>query len=197
MLVAHKGQTVLRPTPSAHRPREKALNASVKLCLIVARARNGVIGKDNDLPWRLCDDLKHFKATTKGCPVIMGRKTWESLPRRPLPGRDNIVLSRDGQYSAPGARVYTSIDAAIEAGKGLAAVAGKHEIFVTGGSAIYENALPFADRLYITEVDVEMDGDATFPDFDEAAFEEVRREAIAANEKNEYDFTIRQLDRRA
>ena len=81
------------------------MNASVKLCLIVARARNGVIGKDNDLPWHLSDDLKHFKATTKGCPVIMGRKTWESLPRRPLPGRDNIVLSRDGQSAAPGARV--------------------------------------------------------------------------------------------
>jgi len=173
------------------------LNAPVKLCLIVARARNGVIGKDNDLPWRLSDDLKHFKATTKGCPVIMGRKTWESLPRRPLPGRDNIVLSRDGQYSAPGARVYTSIDAAIEAGKGLAVVAGKREVFVTGGSAIYEKALPFADRLYITEVDTEIEGDASFPDFDEAAFDETRREPHSADAKNEFDFVIRQLDRRA
>lgn len=173
------------------------MSAPVKLCLIAARARNGVIGKDNDLPWRLSDDLKHFKATTKGCPVVMGRKTWESLPRRPLPGRDNIVLSRDGQYAAPGARVYTSIEAAIEAAKGLAAVAGKAEVFVTGGSAIYENALPFADRLYITEVDVEMDGDASFPDFDEAEFDETRREAIAADAKNEFDFVIRRLDRRA
>ena len=173
------------------------MNASVKLCLIVARARNGVIGKDNDLPWHLSDDLKHFKATTKGCPVIMGRKTWESLPRRPLPGRDNIVLSRDGQYAAPGARVYTSIAAALEAAKGLAAVAGKAEVFVTGGSAIYENALPFADRLYITEVDVEMEGDASFPDFNEGDFDETRREAIAADAKNEFDFVIRQLDRRA
>ncbi len=173
------------------------MNAPVKLCLIVARARNGVIGKDNDLPWRLSDDLKHFKATTKGCPVIMGRKTWESLPRRPLPGRDNIVLSRDGQYSAPGARVYTSIDAAIEAAKGLATVAGKTEVFVTGGSAIYRDALPHADRLYITEVDVEMDGDASFPEFDEADFDETSREAVAADAKNEFDFTIRQLDRRA
>ncbi|MHA7857189.1 MAG: dihydrofolate reductase [Henriciella sp.] len=173
------------------------MNAPVKLCLIVARARNGVIGKDNDLPWRLSDDLKHFKTTTKGCPVIMGRKTWESLPRRPLPGRDNIVLSRDGQYAAPGARVYTSIDAAIEAGKGLAVVAGKPEVFVTGGSAIYEKALPFADRLYITEVDTEIEGDASFPDFDEADFDETRRESHSADAKNEFNFVIRQLDRRA
>ncbi|MEL6857165.1 MAG: dihydrofolate reductase [Pseudomonadota bacterium] len=173
------------------------MNASVKLCLIVARARNGVIGRDNDLPWRLSDDLKHFKATTKGCPVIMGRKTWESLPRRPLPGRDNIVLSRDGQYAAPGARVFTSIDTAIETGKALAAVKGKSEIFITGGSAIYAAALPFADRLYITEVDAEIDGDATFPDFDEADFVETQKECVAANEKNEFDFTIRRLDRHA
>lgn len=173
------------------------MDASVKLCLIVARARNGVIGKDNDLPWRLPDDLKHFKTTTKGCPVIMGRKTWESLPRRPLPGRDNIVISRDGQYAAPGARVYTSIDAAIKTGKGLAQVAGKPEIFVTGGSAIYAAALPFADRLYVTEVDAEIEGDANFPEFDEAEFVETRRETIAADENNEFDFTIRQLDRKA
>lgn len=172
------------------------MNASIKLCLIVARARNGVIGKDNDLPWRLSDDLKHFKATTKGCPVIMGRKTWESLPKRPLPGRDNIVLSRDGQYAAPGARVFTSIDAAIEVGGGLAAIAGKSEIFVTGGSAIYAAALPYADRLYITEVDTEIDGDATFPDFDEALFFETERRQVSADPKNQFDFTMRTLDRR-
>ena len=170
---------------------------SVKLCLIVARARNGVIGKDNDLPWRLSDDLKHFKATTKGCPVIMGRKTWESLPKRPLPGRDNVVVSRDGQYSAPNARVFTSIDTAIEAAKGLARVAGKTEVFITGGSAIYAAALPFADRLYITEVDAEIDGDATFPSFDETDFIETETKSVAANDKNEFDFTIRRLDRQA
>ena len=144
--------------------------------LIYAVASNGVIGRENTLPWRLPADLKRFKALTMDKPMIMGRKTWESLPRRPLPGRDNIVLSRDGQYAAPGARVYTSIDAAIEAAKGLARVAGKAEVFVTGGSAIYANALPFSDRLYITEVDVELDGDASFPEFDEAEFEETRRD---------------------
>ncbi|MEO1304978.1 MAG: dihydrofolate reductase [Pseudomonadota bacterium] len=172
------------------------MSADIKLCLIVARAQNGVIGKDNDLPWRLSDDLKHFKATTKGCPVIMGRKTWESLPRRPLPGRDNIVLSRDGQYAAPEARVFTSIDAAIETGRALAAAAGKTEVFVTGGSTFYAAALPYADRLYITEVETVVEGDATFPDFDETDFVETDRRHVPQGDKNEFAFTIRTLDRR-
>lgn len=170
---------------------------SVQLCLIVARARNGVIGKDNDLPWRLSDDLKHFKATTKGCPVIMGRKTWESLPRRPLPGRDNIVLSRDGAYAAPGARVFTMLQPALETAKALAQTARKAEAFVTGGSAIYAATLPFADRLYLTEVDTVLEGDARFPAFDEAQFRETVRRHVPASEKNEFAFTIRTLDRLA
>lgn len=173
------------------------MGTDIKLCLIVARAQNGVIGKDNDLPWRLSDDLIHFKRTTKGCPVIMGRKTWESLPRRPLPGRDNIVMSRDGQYAALGARVFTSIEPAIETARALAAAAGKSEIFVTGGSAVYAETLPLADRLYITEVTTTLDGDARFPAFDETEFTEVERRDVAANEKNEFDFTIRTLERRA
>lgn len=171
--------------------------SSVKLCLIVARARNGAIGKDGDLPWRLSDDLIHFKTTTRGSPVIMGRKTWESLPVQPLPGRDNIVLSRDGQYSAPRARVYTAMPTAIAAGRALAAAAGKPEFFVVGGEAIYAAALPFADRLYITEVDTEIDGDAFFPDFDAGAFTESDRRDVDAGEKNQFSFTIRTLDRLA
>lgn len=173
------------------------MDASIKLCLIVARSSNGVIGKDNDLPWRLSEDLKHFKATTKGCPVLMGRKTWESLPLRPLPGRDNIVLSRDGQYAAPNARVFTALDTAIQAGRALAAAKGKTEIFVTGGSGLYAASLPIADRLYITEVATSLDGDATFPDFDEAEFTEINRTDFSKDEKNEHDFSIRVLDRRA
>ena len=172
------------------------MDTSIRLCLIVARAQNGVIGKDNDLPWRLSDDLKHFKATTKGCPVIMGRKTWESLPKRPLPGRDNIVLSRDGQYMAEGARVFTSIEAAIETARSLASATEQSSVFVTGGSAIYAAALPFADRLYITEVATTLDGDAMFPEFDEAEYEEIDRRDVQADEKNQHDFTIRTLDRR-
>lgn len=171
--------------------------SSVKLCLIVARAENGAIGKDGDLPWRLSDDLIHFKTTTKGCPVIMGRKTWESLPVQPLPGRDNIVLSRDGQYAAPGARAYTSMPAAIAAGRALAIAAGKPELFAVGGEAIYAAALPFADRLYITDVDTKIDGDAFFPEFDVAAFTETESRRVEANEKNQFSFTIRTLDRLA
>ena len=173
------------------------MDASVKLCLIVARAQNGIIGKDNDLPWRLSDDLRHFKSVTRGCPVIMGRKTWESLPRRPLPGRDNIVLSRDGQYAAPGARVFASTPAAIETARALAGVSGKSEIFVTGGSAVYKAALPAADRLYITEVETTLDGDARFPDFDETQFRERELRHVPASEKNQFAFTIRVLDRLA
>jgi dihydrofolate reductase len=175
---------------------EADLTASISLNLIVARARNGVIGRDGDLPWRLSDDLKHFKTTTKACPVIMGRKTWQSLPRQPLPGRDNIVLSRDGQFAAPGARVFTAIAPAIETGKALAQAAGKADAFVVGGSAVYAAAMPFADRLYITEVDTELAGDTLFPGFDESAFEEISRRAVAANTDNQYSFTIRVLERR-
>ncbi len=173
------------------------MTTSVKLCLIVARAKNGAIGKDGDLPWRLSDDLLHFKRTTKGCPVIMGRKTWESLPYKPLPGRDNLVLSRDGNYALPQARVFTSMEAAIATGKSLAVAAGRSECFIVGGETIYGAALPFADRLYITEVDTEIEGDAFFPDFDETAYQEVERRAIAADEKNQYDYVIRTLDRLA
>lgn len=173
------------------------MSTSVKLCLIVARAQNGVIGKDNDLPWRLSDDLKHFKSVTKGSPVIMGRKTWESLPRRPLPGRDNIVLSRDAQYAAPQARVFTATRAAVETARSLAQAAGRSEIFVTGGSAIYAATLPIADRLYVTEVETVLAGDATFPDFDEALFRETESRHVPAGEKNQYAFTIRVLDRLA
>lgn len=171
--------------------------SSIKLCLIVARARNGAIGKDGGLPWRLSDDLVHFKTTTKGCPVIMGRKTWESLPTKPLPGRDNIVLSRDGQYQAPLARVFTAMPAAIAAGRALASAAGRSELFVVGGEAIYAAALPHADRLYITDVDADIDGDAFFPKFDGGVFAESDSRRIEADAKNQYSFTIRTLDRLA
>lgn len=171
--------------------------SSIKLCLIVARARNGAIGKDGELPWRLSDDLNHFKTTTKGCPVIMGRKTWQSLPKQPLPGRDNIVLSRDGQYAAPGARVYTAMPAAIAAGRSLAQATRRDELFVVGGEAIYAAALPFADRLYVTDVDAEIQGDAFFPKFDASAYTETRQRRVEANEKNQFGFTIRTLDRLA
>lgn len=169
----------------------------VGVSIIVARAQNGVIGIDGDLPWRLSDDLKFFKATTKRKPIIMGRKTWDSLPFKPLPARDNIVLTRDQTFLAPGARVYSNFNAALEAGRSLARTKALDEVFIIGGASLYQAGLAFADRLYITEVDVSLKGDAIFPAFDESAFEEVSRQDIGANESNDYAFTIRTLKRRS
>ncbi|MBT0962008.1 dihydrofolate reductase [Denitromonas iodatirespirans] len=139
-----------------------------EIVLIAAVARNGAIGKDNALPWRLKADLAHFKRTTLGHPVVMGRKTWESLGR-PLPGRQNIVISRDPAYVAPGACVAGDLAAAI------AACPDDARLFVIGGAQIYALALPQADRLVLTEVDADVDGDAFFPAFDRSAFEETSR----------------------
>ncbi|MEO0785968.1 MAG: dihydrofolate reductase [Pseudomonadota bacterium] len=166
-----------------------------KLCLIVARGRNGVIGKDGDLPWRLGDDLALFKKTTLGAPILMGRKTWDSLPRRPLPRRENIVLTKNWTFQAKGARVYSSLPSAISVGRMLARRADIPEFFVIGGAALYAEALPNADRLYITEVDASPDGDAVFPTFDEADWREAKRVSFDKSDKNDHAFTFRQLDR--
>jgi dihydrofolate reductase len=133
-----------------------------RLSLIAAVARNGVIGRDNQIPWRLPSDLKRFKALTLGHPVVMGRKTFQSIGR-PLPGRDNIVVSRHG-FRADGALVVSSLDEGLELAQAKAGQGG--EVFVIGGAEIYRETLPLADRLYITEVDVTPAGDATFPGID-------------------------------
>ncbi len=168
----------------------------VKLSLIVARANNGVIGRDGGLPWKLSDDLSLFKQATLGKPIIMGRNTWESLPRRPLPKRQNIVLTRDWAYTAPGARVYSSLNVAVSAARAIAGKDSEDEVFIIGGQSLYERALPMADRLYITEVDAEIDGDVVFPDFDETEFIEADSTAYAKNERNEYAFSYRILERK-
>ena len=167
----------------------------IKTAIIVARGTNGVIGRDGDLPWRLSADLQHFKTTTLGKPIIMGRTTWESFPRRPLPGRENIVLSRDWNYAAPGGRVYSSLAPAISAAKAIAARDGRDEVFIIGGGAIYEAALELADRLYITEVDASPEGHVFFPELDMANWTEVSRTAHAADEKNDHAFAMCQLER--
>ena len=144
------------------------------LTLIAAVARNGIIGKDNALPWHLPADLRHFKALTTGHTVIMGRKTWESLPEkfRPLPGRRNIVVTRNAGYGAPGASVVTSLPDA------MAAAAGS-EAFVIGGAELYAAALPHADRLELTEIDADYAGDTWFPLRDPNEWRESAREAHA------------------
>jgi len=163
----------------------------------VARARNGVIGRDGALPWRLSDDLKQFKALTMGKPLIMGRKTWESLPRRPLPGRLNIVLTRDGSFEATSAVVCETFTEALQIGREQAAEDGVEEVCVIGGAALFALALPKAKRLYLTEVDAVVDGDVFFPSFDEADWRETSRQSHAADDNNEFAFTLRILERTA
>jgi dihydrofolate reductase len=166
------------------------------LALVVARARNGVIGRDGQLPWRLKSDMAWFKANTLGKPVIMGRKTWESLPKRPLPGRTNIVLSRDQSFETIGALVCETFSEAVQIAREQAAEDGVDEVCVIGGSTLFEAALPKAKRLYLTEVEADVAGDVTFPVFDESAWTEVSRESHPAGEQDEYPFTFRVLERR-
>ena len=162
----------------------------------VARSLNGVIGRDNDLPWRLKSDLQIFKARTMGKPVIMGRKTWDSLPRKPLPGRMNIVLSQDGSFEPQQAVVCESFLEALQMAKEQASDDGVDEVCVIGGRAIFELALPRAKRLYLTEVQAEVEGDVRFPAFDEAAWTEISREAHPAGPDDDHAFVFRVLERR-
>ncbi len=140
------------------------------IVIIAAVAKNGVIGNGNALPWHLPEDMKHFKALTTGHAVIMGRKTWESLPPkfRPLPNRHNIVLTRNAAYDAPGATVITALDEAIKLGAGGTA-------FIIGGAELYAHMLPHAQRLELTEIDAAFEGDARFPAWDRAQWHEVMR----------------------
>ena len=172
------------------------MSALPRIALVVARARNGVIGKDGDLPWRLRSDLQRFKAVTMGKPCIMGRRTWESLPLKPLPGRLNLVLSKDESFTAKGALVCTTLDEAVEIARETAEEDGVDEVCVIGGTALFGMALPRAKRLYLTEVDAAPEGDALFPTFDEGAWVEVSSEAVAAGEKDDHAFVFRVLDRR-
>jgi len=149
----------------------------MKLHLIFARSRNGVIGKDNTLPWHLPEDLAHFKRTTLGCPVIMGRKTWDSLPPkfRPLPGRANVVVTRQADWQEAGALRADSLQAA------LALCGDAENAWVIGGAQMYALALPLAASAVITEIDTEVEGDAYAPTFDATWRETAREEHVAAN----------------
>lgn len=162
----------------------------------IARARNGVIGRGGGLPWRLKSDLAIFRAVTLGKPVIMGRKTWESLPRRPLRGRTNIVLSTDPAFDADGAVVCSDFSEAVQIGREQARDEGAEEVCVIGGASLFELALPRARRLYLTEVEGEPEGDVIVPPIDESQWREVRREHHPASDLDEYPFTFRVLERR-
>lgn len=163
---------------------------SIEVVIIAAYDREGAIGKDGDLPWHLPADLKHFKEMTLGRPVVMGRRTHESIGRA-LPGRLNIVLSRDAAYSAPGCEVASSLEQALQ----IAARQGRETIMIIGGATVYEQALPLTDRLILTIVDDRVDGDTFFPDYDPQQWEEVQRHHRPADEANPVDLTFLELRR--
>ncbi len=154
-----------------------------RVYLVAAVAANGVIGAAGKLPWRIPEDLRHFKSLTLGHPVIMGRKTWASLGR-PLPGRENIVVTRTAGFEAPGAHVATSLDAA------LALCAGEPVAFVIGGGEIYAAALPLADGMVLTEIGRDFPGDAHFPEFDRSRWRETQRKPQTGSDGLPFDFVL-------
>jgi dihydrofolate reductase len=162
-----------------------------RIAFVVAVARNGVIGRQGKLPWRVSSDLKRFKAITFGKPVIMGRKTWESLPKRPLPGRANIVITRDRGYETEGAVVTASVAEALAQARRTES----EEICVIGGSDIFRQMLPMADRLYLTEIDLSPEGDVVFPPLDPKAWRETSRETHVRAQGDDAGFVLRVLDR--
>ena len=161
----------------------------------IARARNGVIGRDGQLPWRLKSDLAIFRAITMGKPVIMGRKTWESLPRKPLVGRTNIVLSRDGSFEPVGCVVCEDFSEAVGIARDQAEDDGAREICVIGGASVFEASLAKAKRVYLTEVEADVEGDVTLAGLDEGKWREVRSERHEAGPEDDYAFTVRVLER--
>lgn len=169
--------------------------SEMKVSMIVAVAENGVIGNNNQLPWYLPEDLKYFKRVTMGKPIVMGRKTFESIGK-PLPGRTNIIVTRNKNYSAEGIKVVTSIKEAIALANDIAVLDGANELMVIGGAQLYADILDEVDRLYFTEVHAEVEGDAFFPNLDQSKWEEVAREKYLAEGPNSYDYSFVVLDRR-
>lgn len=159
-----------------------------RVALVIARADNGVIGQQGKLPWRLAEDMRHFKAVTMGKPCIMGRKTWDSLPGKPLPGRSNIVVTRNPQFRAAGARIVHSLAEALK----LAMVEKSEEVAIIGGTEIYRSALPFADRIYLTEVHANFEGDTHLAPFEGGEWRETGRDVRVAPDGLRYDFVVLQ-----
>ncbi len=165
-----------------------------RLSLIVAVAKNGVIGAGNQIPWRLSTDMKRFKSITMGKPVIMGRKTYESIGK-PLPGRHNIVVSRDRNFSPDGVDVVPSFEAALATAREALDLNDSEEIMVIGGGEIYRIAIELADRLYMTLVDAEPEGDTYFPTIDQASWRAISSEQTAAGPKDNAATTFIVYDR--
>ncbi len=161
--------------------------------MIAAMANNRVIGKDNQMPWHLPADLKFFKNVTMGKPILMGRNTYESIGR-PLPGRENIIISRNEDYKVDGASVFPSIEAALTYCRSNKS---HDEVMIIGGGAIYKQALPHADNLYLTYIDLDTDGDTFFPDHNEfGVWDETFSEAHHSDEKNAHNYVFKKLEKR-
>lgn len=162
----------------------------MQIVIIAAVAENGVIGRGGTMPWRLKSDMKHFRALTMGKPVVMGRKTYESLHVKPLPGRTNIVVTRDAKFTAPGVLVAPSLEAALQAARGDALRRGGDAIMVIGGAELYAQAMPLAQRLEITQIHMQIEGDSSFPAIDPAIWREAARETRPAGPDDDaaYDF---------
>lgn len=161
----------------------------MKVALIAAFSQNRVVGINNSLPWHLPEDLKYFKRTTSGKAIIMGRKTYESIGR-PLPNRTNIVVSRNPDFSAEGVVTVDSLESAIEHAESVNLINGVDEVMVIGGAAIYEAALPMADRLYVTHVHANVDGDAYFPNVEFDQWQEVSKHDFSKDGSNPYDYSF-------
>ena len=159
------------------------------IAIIVATAKHHVIGQGNDIPWYCPADLQYFKKTTLGAPVIMGRKTWDSLKIQPLPGRENIIITRDPHFTADGCVIVNTIEQALKH------VAQVEKIFIIGGAMIYEQMLAHADELYVTEVDADVKGDRYFPAIDQQQWSLTRAENYCADEKNPFNMIFKHYKR--
>jgi dihydrofolate reductase len=182
--------------PSDRELQNLALTPPISITLVVAAADNGVIGRGGRLPWRIPSDLKTFRRLTLGKPIIMGRKTYQSIGR-PLDRRDNIVVTRDPAFRAPQVTVATSLGAAVDKARALAVAKGVDEIMVIGGAEIFCQALPLADRIYLTRVHAAPEGDAQFPSLAPGEWREVSREPLPRDARDEHACTLLILQRAA
>jgi len=166
----------------------------MKRSIIVAMAENRVIGINNNLPWYLPNDLKYFKQVTMGKPILMGRKTFDSIGK-PLPGRTNIVITRDKNWVAEGVKVVYSLEQAFKLAESIVEIDGQDEMMIIGGDQIYQTSLPEIDRIYLTKVHAQVKGDAWFPELDWTQWREIAREDFKAEGPNPYDYSFIVLDK--